>query len=43
MQLQFHVSCPKGLTASASDYACMHLINNSTMHGIDVGQRSAGE
>lgn len=23
---------------SASDYACMHLINNSTMHGIDVGQ-----
>lgn len=38
MQLQFHVSCPKGLTTSASDYACMHLINNSTMHGIDVGQ-----
>lgn len=23
---------------SASDYACMHLINNSTMHGIDIGQ-----
>lgn len=23
---------------SASDYASMHLINNSTMHGIDVGQ-----
>lgn len=23
---------------SASDYACMHLINNSTMHSIDVGQ-----
>lgn len=23
---------------SASDYACMHLINNSTMHGIDVSQ-----
>lgn len=20
------------------DYACMHLINNSTMHSIDVGQ-----
>lgn len=23
---------------SASDYACMHLINNLTMHGIDAGQ-----
>lgn len=23
---------------SACDYACMHLINNSTMRGIDVGQ-----
>lgn len=23
---------------SASDYACMHLINNSTMQSIDVGQ-----